>query len=237
MRLPVRVLVTTVVPLVLLVAAAPAVALPVTGTARGAEDFESTGCGTTAARVLRLPTGTTHAPGGEAPAVGTVLRDDDGPVATIDRIDSTRVSGRNAVQFTARGSHDACAPDAGSNFFWSTDFVQLSARFRGNARVFFGGIETIRYRPRTLVYSPRGVVRRVRWRTYNGLVAIGRGVERGRPVTVRLSRPRLCPNQRGEYQYFGFRRTYVGSPPPRARRTVSLRYDREFAADCAPSFG
>ena len=229
-----RVLVPTLVPLV---AAAPAAALPVTGTARGAEDFEGTGCGTTAAKVLRLPTGTAHVRGGEAPAVGTVLRDDDGPVATIDRIDSTRVSGRAGVQFTARGSHDACAPGAGSDFFWSTDFIQLSARFRGNARVFFGGIETIRYRPRTLFYSPRGAVRRVRWRSYNGRVAIGRGVERGRPVTIRLSRPRLCPDQRGEYQYFGFRRTYVGSPPRRARRTVSIRYDREFAADCAASFG
>ena len=229
-----RVLIPTLVPLV---AAAPAAALPVTGTARTAEDFEGTGCETTAARVLRLPTGVTHRPGREAPAVGTVLRDDDGPVATIDSIGATRVSGRAGVQFTARGSHDACGPSAGSSFFWSTDFIPLSARFRGNARVFFGGIEDIRYRPRTLVYSTRGVVRQVRWRRYNGRVAIGRGVERGRRVTVRLSRPRLCPDNRGEYQYFGFKRTYVDSLPRRARRTVRIRYDREFRADCAVSFG
>ena len=102
-------------------------------------------------------------------------------------------------------------------------------------RIYFTGSYRRRYRPRTVYFGASQRIIRIRWRRWNGPVAVGRGTypvndcipycARGTvtnfPVTVRLSRRRTC----GSFtEYLTLTRTYIGRGPSGSPRRQRINF-------------
>ncbi len=190
-------------------------------------DFTGTACGETVSVLATVPAGT-RPTGAFAPALGTVFNNT-GNGRPVARLVGAQREARG-VRFTVQGSDDVCANPRSYPDGWETDYVPLTVRFSGRARVHLGYDIDDRavFKPRLIVYRGRTPVRRVRWSAYNGRVAKGRGRVGGYPVSVRASRPRLCQR---EYQYTRLRVTYLGARPRGAPRTRSDYFGEDCRSD------
>jgi hypothetical protein len=159
-----------------------------------------------------------------APKVGRTYRDatTQAIVARVTSIAKLRQRGRRVVRFTITGSDDVCLrPERYAELGWETeeaDFV-VSYRRRGERVYMAGTDDRPRVRPRIIYIGASQRIFGLRWRSWHGRVARGRGVFPGNscvpscaegrisnhPVSVRLSRPRLCDDGRYRYLVLSYR--------------------------------
>jgi hypothetical protein len=198
------------------VVAEPAAALVVRAEASRVRSFSATGCGATDTETVPLPRGAGRILA-TRPAEGTRVfgRVTGMPVARLTGNDVVRSPGGDSVAFTATGSDHACSePDPYAGHGWRTEPTELRVRFRRRVPVYMVGTDMRRRtRPRLIPIGASQIVYSLRWRSWGGRVARGRGLFpandcvpdcasgqiTNRPVTVRLGQPRLCDD--GRYRY------------------------------------
>ncbi len=215
---------------------APTQALVVTERTDKLGFFEGEGCGSTDTSTVTLPRGARRIRP-VAPQVGQAIEDLDGTgdvVARITRIERVRAGGPVAFRYTATGSDASCNELAAGG--WSSDGVELVVRYRRRVRVYMAGTDDRnRIRPRIIYIGASQRIYGLRWRSWNGRVARGRGIfpfnncipycAAGRitsyPVRVKLSSPRRCGSR---YRYLRLTWRYSGRKPPRAGRRGSATF-------------
>lgn len=198
--------------------------------------FEGEGCGSTDMATVTLPKG---ASGIQplTPQIGQGIEDLGGAgevVARITKIERARNGRRVGFRYTATGSDAACAePDA---LGWESDGVELVVRYRRRVKVYMAGTDDRnRVRPRIIYIGASQRIYELRWRSWNGRVARGRGIfpfnncipycAAGRiteyPVRVKLSSPRRCGSR---FRYLRLTWSYAGRKPPRVGRRGSTTF-------------
>jgi hypothetical protein len=226
-----RPLLAFVVVIAMLIAAPSAHALVVTERSEVPFEFTGATCGSTSLANVTLPPGAFNVQQ-VSPVLGQVLPwdvDDVTPVATITATSITDVGGRLVSSWAATGSDNVCTDPAGFPEGWTTNEMDLITTFQRRVQTFFRGTRppVAQRRPRRINFGPNSFVVGLRWSSWDGAVARGRGrakVGAGRtlfPVRVRLSRVRFC----GSYRYLTMQLTFTRGRPSGVRRTVIARFD------------
>jgi hypothetical protein len=171
------------------------------------------------------------------PRLGTVLKDEltGEDVATITRLAVQRASGRVSVLWEVTGSGRPCERQ-GDEYVngWQTDLTDFIVKYSVRYTVYSGGYDS-RVRPRRVYFGAHEWIEKLRWSTWNGSVAKGRGIYptndctpdcagghfTRRRVLVRFSRPRWCY---GAYRYKLLRWTFRDSIPPHWKRSGYTKY-------------
>jgi hypothetical protein len=218
--------------------AAPAHALRVTESRSIENAFDGVGCGATDAVTVRAPKKAYRVRRVGTP-VGTLLYEIDTgeAVARITDVRRVRVSSQRwGIRWTAVATYadHACTnPEAYTEWEGSwLAYKRLKIRYRIKRRVYFSGSnpEFAQRRPRTLYFGANGYMARMRWWSWDGRSALGRGrypyndcnpyCAAGQatfyPARVRLYRARRCA---GRYRYLRMRIYFLRSVPPHHRRT------------------
>ncbi|HYI36251.1 MAG TPA: hypothetical protein VEX39_06590 [Thermoleophilaceae bacterium] len=221
----------------------PVEALRISENTRLAFAFDGAGCGTTSSQTIALPSRARGARFAKKPRAGAPVydRNSDAIVARLYDYKLTRRGGRYRVTVTVQASDDVCTSPQEFTDGWESDGdLTVSLRYLRRVRVVFtGNPGQLQYRPRTLYFGAAGYLPVRRWSSWNGRVARGRGVfpfndcnpycAAGKvtryPVSVRLSRPRLC---NGRYRYSILSWRVIGPRVPAGGRS----YRHSFAGYC-----
>jgi hypothetical protein len=153
--------------------------LDATDVAQGSLDISGGGCGAAGTASIRLPAGTLRAHIDEPPLGGPVYKDGHIVARVEARSIVTDPRGLLAT-FTARGSDDACDDPAAYPGGWS-GYLDYYVRVRRRVQAYVSTrcLGRDRVRPRTIaIKCSRGAVlrfERLRWRTWGGRAARGRG--------------------------------------------------------------
>lgn len=185
--------------------------------------FSGAGCGSTSLAALRYPAGAWNVRI-RRPLVGAVFTDLDTaqPVAQVTAAALDRDN--HHARWTATGAQDACSnPDAYAGIGWATNDVYLRVDFTEAVHTYFASrCANGRYRPRTIMVAcgdGNFYFTNLRWHGWNTRVARGRGLANENdcnpfcaaghfhayPISVRLSRPRLCDDGRWDYTRIAWR--------------------------------
>jgi hypothetical protein len=214
-------------------AASPTGGLVVSDEAGDYPTLSGRACGSVDTVVVRLARGAGRITS-IAPKVGRGYRDatTGAIVARVTGIAKLRQGGRRVVRFTITGGDDACLrSERYAEVGWETDEANFVVRYRRRGeRIYMAGTDDRpRVRPRIIYIGASQRIFGLRWRSWHSRVARGRGVFPGNscapscaegrisdhPVSVRLSRPKLCDDGRYRYLVLSYRFLDGGGRPVR----------------------
>jgi hypothetical protein len=183
-------------------------------------DFFTVRCGQTDTVSWKLPKDAQNVKV-TRPQVGDRVEDGFGreTLATITAIDQRTEGGRSVVDFTATGSHKTCEPIA-NEYEWETTDVVFKAEYDlvREVKVLFsdeqGGLNP-QQKPKRITATYDTGWEGLDWQSWGGKTAVGKGRFVGREIVVRngdadyapvvrdvqvkLSRVRICGNDRHYY--------------------------------------